>query len=610
MLKWTQVFRVLALIPSTLYHNIALAIVAGNVLRGKIVIKVLATLPPTLIQLRLAGKEKSSVRDRTGNRNRFHQAERRICSATTELWNVSDRKIQPGTHVFPFEFELPPSLPSSMFQQEPDVLSSCCSIIYKLKIDATPQGRDMLRGLAQRPFGIASGPLSDTRIPDSVGPRTIQVNSLGGVDRGTISIAARVLDVQVGRGTKLQIFLACRNDATASIYRVEIALVETVDWKAGKAGSRYSTLTTRTIASKNDVDLPGILRGKQDKQTVRELRLQGGVQNEELEFLFQELDSARNRVTLKVPTTGRDSYKGALIRVSHTLQITAYTKSMISNPCVKLPLHIGYPPELLSFNETPSESHIEAIAFPVPNSSYSTSQPPTNGTDSASPFYPMPVAAAHRFESSDQPGIGTSLSVPNLPDVDIPMAEAIVIPIDQTAVQAPIASTPPEAMILGGLVTYQDTEISSTDGVTPLSYISQTADVILSLESLLQQMISSIDDYLIISEKLQQSEWRLFLASISPEDFGNILAHVHRDTDQPRIAQALAQHAFGDRFTCEYGRAAIRNSADWNRPAMIQSTLPFCVDRRTQFPILQDELSDWERTVTQSDFERWIQADS
>ena len=120
-------------------------------------------------------------------------------------------------------------------------------------------------------------------------------------------------------------------------------------------------------------------------------------------------------------------------------------------------------------------------------------------------------------------------------------------------------------------------------------------------------MVFSVGDFDIITAKLQESDWRNILAEISPEDFGNIVAHVHRDTDQPRIAELLAQHALQDRFTCAFGRAAIHNCADWNRPAMVQRILPHCVDRATKYPILLDELNDWETTVTQSDFEQWIQ---
>jgi hypothetical protein len=217
---------------------------------------------------------------------------------------------------------------------------SHASIVYKLKLDMTQRGRKMIRALAELPFAVTSFPLRDTRNPASVGPQSIQVRSLG-MHRGTISIAAKVLDAQVGRGTNLQIFLACCNDAMSNIHKVEVALMEKVHWQAGME-SRHES---RTMFTSKDVDLPGILRGKRDKHLVREQTRQGGISRDELRFLYQELESPRNKVTLKVPNECRDSYKGAVIQTSHYLQITTYTKSMVSsNPRVQVALQIGYPP--------------------------------------------------------------------------------------------------------------------------------------------------------------------------------------------------------------------------------------------------------------------------
>ena len=230
----------------------------------------------------------------------------------------------------------------------------------------------MIRALAELPFGVASFPLRDTRNPASVGPQSIQVRSLG-MHRGTISIAAKVLDAQVGRGTNLQIFLACCNDAMSNIHKVEVALMEKVHWQA----HTHSRHERRAMVTSNDVDLPGILRGKRDKHLVREQTRQGGISRDELRFLYQELESPRNKVTLKVPNECRDSYKGAMIQTSHYLQITIYTKSMVSsNPRVRVPLQIGYPPDPSLSNKTSMDENMaEAFAFPIGTRRSTTSSP-------------------------------------------------------------------------------------------------------------------------------------------------------------------------------------------------------------------------------------------
>lgn len=78
------------------------------------------------------------------------------------------------------------------------------------------------------------------------------------------------------------------------------------------------------------------------------------------------------------------------------------------------------------------------------------------------------------------------------------------------------------------------------------------------------------------------------------------------DFDQPRVAAMLAprMNQGNGGFTCAYCRSAIQNAAQWNRIAMVQKLLPLCVDIQTGFPMLQEELTQWELTVTSQDFQQ------
>lgn len=77
------------------------------------------------------------------------------------------------------------------------------------------------------------------------------------------------------------------------------------------------------------------------------------------------------------------------------------------------------------------------------------------------------------------------------------------------------------------------------------------------------------------------------------------------DFDQPRVAAMLASHVNGgDSFTCRYCLSAVQNAAEWNRTAMVQKLLPLCVDIQFGFTMIQAELSPWEQTVTDRDFQR------
>ena len=580
---------------------VARAIVAGKILKGKVVVQVLKELPPTKINLRLTGKEKTKIRVKSGKNSHTERAERQLCGATITLREQGNTNIPIGTYVFPFNIVLPSTIPSNLMYSHGT--QDSCWIGYKLKIDATPKSQSLIRGIAQQLFMVASAPLPNTKIPASIAPKSISVNSFG-FDRGSIAIAARVLDVQVGRGTNLEIFLAAKNDATASIYRVEIELIEAVTWRVR---NRYKRLNPRTIASipEGETHLPGIIRGKVSAPTDN-----GGQSSETFNFLHQELQSARNKVTLRVPYSCHDSYTSALIRVTHEIKITTYTKARISNPTVSIPIQVGCPPD---DNYLPAG---EAIAVPL----YSTSQEQTASTS--------PVAVADQDDS---------VRIPSDTISSIPMADAIVIPIDSDSIRAPVATAPAEAMVIGGLApvyyegedyNYDDQQQSpaATAAGIDASDTLPFADASLlssqqqpafapsgsgtsqqrrqqpSLEVLLEEMMYSINDYDIILRKIQDSTWRELLQELSPEDLGGILAHVNRDTDQPRVADLLATQVLRNRFTCDFGKAVILNTAEWNRPTMVKRILPLCVDVEINYGQIQDVLSEWEKAVTQEDF--------
>ena len=183
-----------------------------------------------------------------------------------------------------------------------------------------------------------------------------------------------------------------------------------------------------------------------------------------------------------------------------------------------------------------------------------------------------------------------------------PIPFATAVPLPANTVEAPVAIAPAEAIVLGGMATtYASTLASSTDleDLIPIP-----PPEVPSLSVLLEEMTASVNDIDIISNKLQDAAWRTFISSMSPADFGAVIAHVNMDFDQPRLAALLAPHVNGgDCLTCVYCLSAIQSAAQWNRTAMVQKLLPLCVDIRANFEMLQQELSPWEQTVTARDFQ-------
>jgi hypothetical protein len=128
-----------------------------------------------------------------------------------------------------------------------------------------------------------------------------------------------------------------------------------------------------------------------------------------------------------------------------------------------------------------------------------------------------------------------------------------------------------------------------------------------SLDRLIREMSSAIDDYELLVRRLLESEWRQFFANVSAEEYGKIVSSISNTFDQPRFAALLSPHVNnGSGLTCTYAASAVRNSTEWNRSAVARRLLPLCVNIATGYGLIRNELNEWDQTVTENDFQNAI----
>ena len=122
--------------------------------------------------------------------------------------------------------------------------------------------------------------------------------------------------------------------------------------------------------------------------------------------------------------------------------------------------------------------------------------------------------------------------------------------------------------------------------------------VVVSLEALLAEMRSSINDIDLVAGKLLEESWLRLFRQLSPDDFGRIIDSecVGVDFDQPRVALLLASH-LQNGLTCEYVVASVRKTADLHRAVMARQLLPLCTDADKNRDMILAELNQWECTV-------------
>jgi len=129
-----------------------------------------------------------------------------------------------------------------------------------------------------------------------------------------------------------------------------------------------------------------------------------------------------------------------------------------------------------------------------------------------------------------------------------------------------------------------------------------------SIQTLMTEMKESIQDYILVQDKLGMEEWNSFFRSLSPEDYGKIIKQVDLDFDQPKVASAIANEH--PNFTCDHVVAAIANCSDWNTASLVERLLPYTKDLATNKDKILCRLSDWDRTVTERAFRNALEGKS
>ncbi|CAJ1960116.1 unnamed protein product [Cylindrotheca closterium] len=304
--------------------------VAGKTLKGNVILKANRRLHPNNLVLYLIGKENTIITKATkGTRIRDYKV---IARAMTTLLDPGKENISKGIHTIPFSFMLPASLPSSEQFPKVDSRSFNGKIEYRLRAQLGDS-------FVERLFTVESAPLPSDIVPCMLKPQTYELKRLGFLNTGCLSIAASLENSRVGRGQPLGISLASRNDTSNKIVRVQLKLVELIEYR-----SRGEEATSKQDLEKlKDIDLPSL-----EKQKGENLKFSKDGFAEKMETtyrsIYTDLVSSKSQIDLIVPSEARDSYNGNLMTISHYVKVTFVTKAMIDNPTLKIPIVVGNAP--------------------------------------------------------------------------------------------------------------------------------------------------------------------------------------------------------------------------------------------------------------------------
>ena len=521
------------------------AAVAGTPVTGKVIIEAKKAvkckeLGGSRVYLTIQAKEKTAIK----RGKRWFHAERNILNMGSLLKEFEGRKLEPGVYSCPFQCDLPDYLPERMIQQS----GSSAEVKYKIKVNLGNQR-------IERPFSVTTKPVDDVRVPCFCEPKTMSIKALGVRVVGHVTFGVSIKDTTVGRGDVLEVAVACKNFSSVDL-KLELKVVEIVDFEAHPAGQSVSHSVKNTLFSREYPDMPNLSKSI---APVKDLRQSTTLHQENYREIYNELLEHRNGVEIMVPKHARTSYKGTLIQVSHYVKVKLMSQKMVDNVELKVPLFIGNPP-------------------------YRGATTATLVDDFREDPQSLSIRASTLLPSAPEGSIYDDV---------VPVAPAVLMDAEESDILVPTA----DAYVIGGeaVVSPYGQSIEDMDLLAPPPPISATTP---TLDNLLAEMLTSVHDYDIIASKLQIAEWRMnVLERLTPTQFGMILAHVHNDLDQTREAALLANHQHN--FHCEYCVQALRNMNDWNRPAMVEALKPHLKDFLWAQNKIWDELTQWERVVVE-----------
>lgn len=117
-------------------------------------------------------------------------------------------------------------------------------------------------------------------------------------------------------------------------------------------------------------------------------------------------------------------------------------------------------------------------------------------------------------------------------------------------------------------------------------------------QKLLRELRASIHDYEVVSAKTREAEYRDLYSSLSPKEFGLVVATVSMSY-QVQVAVLLARYlVYSSSFTCAHCTEAVKKTSTYFRTNMVEALVPYVHDLATNRHLIESELSDWERCVT------------
>lgn len=278
------------------------------------------------------------------------RSERTVFEEKRIIHEFNKSYVAKGEYCHPFSIYMPGFLPPSMHYENE---TGACSVVYTLtaRFDAARHDRALT---------IVGKGLSSKIYPRMMHPTCFPLKcALGMVDHGFVILTAKVENTHVAKGRIFEVNLAVRNRSQEKIERINVHVVEEIEWRAKGNIKRHEV----TVGCLHDVDLPGLKKAAE--ANVGETKAKPEVDGLTYSELMADVSSKKNQLRLKLPAQTLDTYRGHLINISHHLEVTVFTSGRSANPSITIPLTVFDPPTEAKTPHAASRKMVQDVATTV-----------------------------------------------------------------------------------------------------------------------------------------------------------------------------------------------------------------------------------------------------
>jgi len=413
---------------------------AGSTLRGKVYLSISSRqstgVAAEVLQLRLVGKESAVVHHTSSSdgdtNNHYERASHTFFQVDYPLYTFINQRAPSGQYEYPFQFNLPHNLPSTMKAKDGQ---STCEVEYELVATLVQPGGGGIFSSHPNSKKTIEVWATTTEPADSSVQHPADDIPVNGCccccPKGSMTLEACVSKTIVQHNDPIQVQYRCRNNSSMDVHAVKIQLEQVIEWTCNARSKKLTKILDRL---EFDADRYPELDATAPRSSV--CCIGGGPVRYSL-LSSTPLPPEFHTGQLRVPEGACDTYRGSAISVKHVLSVVLVSSGCCSsNPESATSMQV-----VKAFSGSNNSIGFDDGKIIEPSTATATAVAPSAPSDlldntntaAAAPVFAQPSSSTSNHQFEMEPVVAEAHVLP--PDwnaqtaqvVEIPMAEAMVI---------------------------------------------------------------------------------------------------------------------------------------------------------------------------------------